>query len=201
YLRTNWLTAISLVIPALRIFRIFRVLRVLRAARTLRAMSFIRVLSSINRGMRAMANAMGRRGVGYVVALTAIVTFVGAAGMAYFENPAAVPSSDASGTESSTGIRSYGEAVWWTAMIMTTMGSDYWPKTVEGRILCLLLSLYALSVFGYITATIASYFIGQNQSAPSENKASLSDLRDELAALRAQLAVLAERAKQPGEGG
>lgn len=34
------------------------------------------------------------------------------------------------------GIDSYGTALWWTAMILTTMGSDYWPKTAEGRILC-----------------------------------------------------------------
>ena len=50
------------------------------------------------------------------------------------------------------GLRSYWDAVWWTAMIMTTIGSDYWPKTTEGRLLALLLSVYAFSIFGYITA-------------------------------------------------
>jgi voltage-gated potassium channel len=33
YLRRNWLTVISLLVPALRIFRIFRVMRLLRLAR------------------------------------------------------------------------------------------------------------------------------------------------------------------------
>ncbi len=42
------------------------------------------------------------------------------------------------------------------------MGSDYWPRTPEGRILCLLLALYAFAVFGYVTATLASYFIGRD---------------------------------------
>lgn len=36
YLKSNWLTVIALVVPALRVFRIFRVVRVLRAASTLR---------------------------------------------------------------------------------------------------------------------------------------------------------------------
>lgn len=33
-------------------------------------------------------------------------------------------------------------------MLLTTMGSEYWPQTAEGRILCLLLSVYAFAVFG-----------------------------------------------------
>ena len=36
YLKRNWVTAISLLIPALRIFRIFRVFRLLRLARPIR---------------------------------------------------------------------------------------------------------------------------------------------------------------------
>jgi len=42
------------------------------------------------------------------------------------------------------GPYSCGEALWWTAMIMTTMGSQYWPQTIEGRMLCVFLALYAL---------------------------------------------------------
>src|SRR4051812_24831531 len=33
YLKTNWLTALALLVPALRVFRIFRVFRILRATR------------------------------------------------------------------------------------------------------------------------------------------------------------------------
>ncbi len=29
------------------------------------------------------------------------------------------------------------------------LGSEYWPQTVEGRVLCLLLAFYAFGVFGY----------------------------------------------------
>lgn len=37
YVKDNWLTAISLLVPALRIFRAFRVFRILRLARAARA--------------------------------------------------------------------------------------------------------------------------------------------------------------------
>ena len=83
------------------------------------------------------------------------------------------------------GFHSFGDAVWWTAMIMTTMGSAYWPQTTEGRALCFLLALYAFAVFGYVTATIASFLL-EKQPPPAMTPASseLSKLRDEIRLLR-----------------
>lgn len=148
YIRRNLLTAVSLAVPALRMFRALRALRMLRYARVARTTRLVSTIGSMNRGMRILRSTMSRRGLGYVVLLTLLFTFTGAAGMYFFENN--VPG----------GFRNYGDALWWTAMIMTTMGSQYWPQTPEGRLLCLLLSLYALAVFGYVTATIATFFIG-----------------------------------------
>jgi voltage-gated potassium channel len=190
YLQRNWLTAISLVLPALRLLRIVRVVRVLRAARAARSLSLIRVVSSLNRGMRALGKTLGRRGIGYVVALTVLITFGGAAGMYAFENPQALAMAGVvDQAQPSVGLGSYGEAVWWTAMIMTTLGSEYWPVTVEGRVLGWLLSLYAFAVFGYITATIASFFVGQD-AEPGATGGDTAALRDEIAALRQELRAL-----------
>ncbi len=61
-----------------------------------------------------------------MVGLTVIVTLIGAAGIYAFERQ----------LSDGTGITDYGTALWWTAMVMTTMGSDYFPKTAEGRVLC-----------------------------------------------------------------
>lgn len=175
YLKSNWLTALSLLLPALRVFRVFRVFRVVRAARGVR---LVRVLTSLNRGMRALGLSLGRRGFGYVAALTLLVTVAGAAGMYTFEN-------DAPG-----GLTSYGDALWWTAMIMTTMGSAFWPQTPEGRVLCVVLALYAFGVFGYVTATLATFFVGRDAEAAEgeiAGAAALQALREEIAALRADL--------------
>ncbi len=182
YLRSNWLGAISLAIPALRIFRITRVIRLFRLARVGRGLRLVRVVSSLNRGMRALGASLSRRGFGYVIALTALVTFASAAGMFAFENHPG-------------GLDTYGEALWWTAMIMTTFGSQYWPETFEGRTLNILLALYAVGVFGYVTATLATYFIGRDADSPEAELAGqreLVALRDEVAALRSELRAVAE---------
>ena len=147
YVRQNWLTAISLLLPALRVLRLFRAFRLLRAVRATRSVSFIRLVTSLNRGMRALGATLGRRGIGYVAALTAIMTFTGAAGMAYFEHPAALREAEyALAADGAVGLASYGEALWWTAMIMTTMGSEYWPKSAEGRMLAVLLALSLIHI-------------------------------------------------------
>lgn len=122
YRRKRWVTAISLVLPAFRLLRIVRVARVARLARTARGLRLARLLGAINRSMRALAIGLGRRGLGYLVLLTLLVTITGAAGMYRFEL-------DAPG---GPGFANYGTAVWWTAMLLTTMGSDYWPRTPRG---------------------------------------------------------------------
>jgi voltage-gated potassium channel len=181
YLRRNWLAVIAVVAPALRIARVARVLRigrVARASQAVRGMRLLRMLTSINRGMSALSRTMRRRGFGYVVLLTITVTLVAAAAMYSFEH------------ETARGPGSYGEALWWTAMMITTMGSDYWPGTVEGRILCLLLAVYAFAIFGYVTATIASFFIGKDASEDQQQQAlvaAIASLREEVESLRRNL--------------
>jgi voltage-gated potassium channel len=113
-----------------------------------------------------------------VVASTAIVTLVGAAGMYAFERD--VPN----------GLENYGTALWWTAMLMTTMGSDYFPETPEGRILCFLLAVYGFAVFGYVTATIATFFLGrdaEDNEAEIAGTKSIQALQEEIAALRTEI--------------
>jgi voltage-gated potassium channel len=195
YLRENWLTAVALLLPAFRVLRLLRAFRVLRAARAARSLTLVRLITSLNRGMRAINRTVGRRGVGYVVSLTALVTVGGAGGMAHFESPASLHEAGfADLAAAGGGLSGYGEALWWTTMVMTTMGSEYWPKTAEGRLLSVLLALYAFAVFGYITATIASLFVGQDVAArvASGDPGDAAALRAEVAALRAQVASLGE---------
>ncbi|MCC7451855.1 MAG: potassium channel family protein [Anaerolineae bacterium] len=194
YLRRHWLTAVSLVLPALRILRIFQAFRALAAVRAVRTVGLLRLITSVNRGMGAIGRTLGKRNIGFVIALTIIVIFVGAAGIAAFENPAALrEAGHAAEADRGGGIRSYGEGVWWAAMIAATMGSDYWPKTAEGRILCWLLALYAFATFGYVTATIASHFVGQDRETEQTNPPDQAALQTEIAALRTQLAELSQR--------
>lgn len=161
YLRTHWLTVLSLVLPALRILRLASALRLLRAGRVVRGVGLLRVFTSINRGLASLRVTAARRGVGYVITATALVMVVGAAGMAFFESPTSVAGNADSLAEASE-IRDYGDAFWWTAYAMTT-GAPNTPITGEGKVLGWLLSLFGLGVFGYLTATLASHFIERDR--------------------------------------
>lgn len=189
FLRRNWLTAASLALPALRVLRVFAVARAFRLARVARGLRLVRVVGSLNRGMRTLDRVLRRRGFGYVVALTLLVALVGAAGMFALER-------DASGGA----LDGYAEALWWTGMVLTTLGSEYWPRTPEGRLLTLFLSVYAVSIFGYIAATLASYFVERDAEQAKQGvagQASVDALRAEIAALRDEL----RRARRPADGG
>ena len=171
FLRKNWLTVISLILPALRVLRFARILRALRGVR------LVKVVASLNRGMKSLGKTMKRRGVVYVVVLTLAIIFGGGAGMYAFERVAP-----------GGGFGSYWDALWWTAMLLTSLGSEYWPQTTEGRALCLLLGIYGFAVFGYITATLASFFVGRDaeeKDAPVAGTADIRALRGEVQALRA----------------
>jgi voltage-gated potassium channel len=159
FLKTNWLTAVSLVIPALRVFRLLRILRLLRGVR------LIKIVASLNRSMKSLGATMKRRGFAYVMLLSLVVTFGGAAGMYGIE-------------KGNQGFESYGMALWWTAMRVITAGSDFWPSTAEGRVLAFILSLFGYAVFGYVTATLATFFIGRDAEEKDAPVAGAKDVTE-----------------------
>ncbi|WP_274425531.1 ion transporter [Chelativorans sp. YIM 93263] len=174
FLRTNLITVIALIAPA---FRFLSALRFLRLARGLR---LVRIVGTANRGLNALGKSFRRRGVGYVLLATTLVVILGAAGMLAFE-----PAREVEG-----GFTSYADALWWTAMLVSTMGSAFWPVTAEGRALAFLLAIYGLAVFSYITGTFATFFIGQEAEARDGEVAGsreIESLRRELKLLRSEL--------------
>lgn len=185
FLRANWLALVSIVLPALP------ALRALRALQSLRA---VRLVAAIGRIKTDLADLLRQHGLRYVLLLTVVVTFAGAAAMYAVEH----------GTRDS-GFRSYADALWWTAMLITTIGSQHWPSTGEGRILALLLSGYALGVLGYITAALSAFLIGRdplNANAEVPRSRSIDALRAEVVELTRQVEQLVRThaSSPPGTG-
>lgn len=174
FLKKNILTIISLIVPAFRIFRIFRIFRFIRLGRGVR---LIKVVGSFNRGMRSLATTLHKRAVIYVVLLSIIVVLLGAAGMYAFEKGV------------NDGFKTFGSSLWWTAMLVMSMGTENWPKTNEGRFLCMLIVIYGLAVFGYITATIATFFIGKDaqEKTANLNVSEFEDLKKEIHSLKEEI--------------
>jgi voltage-gated potassium channel len=74
-------------------------------------------------------------------------------------------------------------------MRVITAGSDYWPVTPEGRGLAFILALFGYAIFGYVTATLATFFIGRDAE---EEKAPVAGAKD-VAELKKMISVLSEK--------
>jgi voltage-gated potassium channel len=131
--------------------------------------------------MNALGESFRRRGFKYVLFVTLVVVFGGAAGMFALE----------SARDISGGFETYGDALWWTAMLMTTLGGAYVPQTAEGRILNFILALYAFVSFGYITATLATFFVERDAQKREKEKFSeqptLAEVQTEISEMRKEI--------------
>lgn len=143
YLRRNWLTAISLVIPFLRAFR------ALRAVRVLRALNSVRLAAGFNRLARSLRGVLAWTRAGYAAALAATAALLGSAALLMFE--AEAPKSE---------ITDYGEALWWATATLTTVGAASEPVTIGGRIVALILMFGGLVLLGYVAGVVAAVLFG-----------------------------------------
>src|SRR5690606_16533202 len=96
-----------------------------------------------------LSKSFARKVFIYVLGLTVMVVLLGAAGILNFEK------------DVTDYFQGFGSALWWSAMMVTTMGSDYFPKSPEGRFLAFILAFYGFAIFGYVAATFASFLMSR----------------------------------------
>jgi voltage-gated potassium channel len=183
YLKHNWFSAIALVFPP------FRILHALRA---------VALLSNASRDSHELKRLLHGGSAAYVLTLSGVIVIVCAAGIYSLE-------ADAPGAN----ITSVSDALWWASATVTTIGCEKYPVTNEGRVLAVVLMLYALAFAGYVTATLAVLLLGQNQqsSASPPSSSSMppagspappatpdtSGLQAQLAALQGQVQALTDQ--------
>ena len=93
-------------------------------------------------------------------------------------------------------IDSAEEALWWSLVTTTTVGyGDYYPVTLAGRILAMILMVAGVGLFGTFTSLVASRFLG---SGNDDTAAELRLIRGQLDELRK---ALRERDSGPTPGG
>jgi voltage-gated potassium channel len=177
FLKRNWLFVLAILVPVLRFFPFLQRLPLARALTATFGMQVIWMFASADQGLQSLRRTMGRRGTGYALTFTAVVLLAGAAGMLHFENDSADPQ----------GIHNYPKALWWVAMQITNIGSGYRPVTVGGHVICLGISIFAVAIFGYLTAVFAAFFIGRDAADPKSeipNQTSIHQLSAEIVLLR-----------------
>jgi voltage-gated potassium channel len=144
--------------------------------RPLRLLRFLVLLRMINR--RATASLHGRI-VAYVVASAGLVLLISALAML-----------DAEQHNRHANITSFGDALWWAAATMSTVGyGDRYPTTTDGRVIGAGLMVAGIALLGVITATFASWLIAQVRETETEAQTAT---RGDIDQLRAEIARLTQ---------
>nr|WP_276511679.1 potassium channel family protein [Leifsonia aquatica] len=109
-----------------------------------------RLLGSLQRipVLRGNSAAHLRRRI-LIIAATFVVMFIYVIALTEYQIERYAPGSN---------IHSFGDAVWWACVTMATVGyGDYYPVTVPGRILAVVLMIGGIAIVGTASATIVSY--------------------------------------------
>jgi voltage-gated potassium channel len=183
--RRRWFDlAIIMVSPPFLVPDLFEGVRSIRALRFIR---LFRALAVAAIGIRSGRRLMARRRMLFVGTVGLVTVLAGA--FAVFVAEAG----------SSSSIRSYRDALWWSFVTATTVGyGDLSPVTWEGRAVAVLVMLVGIGIIGVFTGTVASVFLDSEQ-APQNDA-----VESRLAAIEAKLdQLLIERAengaRQPDE--
>ena len=86
-------------------------------------------------------------------------------------------------------IHTYGEAIWWACVTVTTVGyGDYTPVSPTGRGIATLMLFNGVAIISVITATISSRFVSNPDKG--ELPVTLDDVDERLARIEAALAAM-----------
>ena len=137
YMSRHWYDVALIALPLLRPLRLLRLLALARL---------------LNRS--ATSSLVGR------VTTYAVGTSLMALGLG------AIAVLDAEQDAPTANITTFGDALWWSATTVTTVGyGDYFPVTTQGRLIAVALMLVGIALIGVITASVAAWMVAQVQRA------------------------------------
>jgi voltage-gated potassium channel len=142
YVTHHLVDLLVIAVPVLRPLRLLRLLRLLRITRAALILS-----SALKRARQLLTH----HGLHYVLlSVLAIVGVCSALELAFEEHaPGAT-------------IHNFGDALWWSISTVTTVGyGDKYPVSAGGRGVAVVLMITGIGLVGVLSATVASYFVGQ----------------------------------------
>ena len=171
WLRANWLDVLIVGVVAFPLLRFLGFYRYLPAVRVLRLAWLGAILGEALRGHLRL---FGRGQVHNILMAGVIVVFVGAVLVHRSEEAVA-----------EANIKSFGDAIWWAVVTITTVGyGDKYPTTPPGRVVAAGIMVLGIGLFGLLTASLSSFFLSQGQNSE------LVRLQSEVAGLRQEMAAL-----------
>jgi len=165
-LRTHWLDAVIVVVsvpvwPA-----------VLQGARVLRLLRLVRLLAFGARAVTAARRLFSPAGLRYVAPLVAFLVVIAGAAIS------SVDPDDVHDIE---------DGIWWALATVTTVGyGDVVPHSTAGRAVAVVVMLFGIAFFSFLTAAISATFVKQDER-PDELRHRLAELAGVLDAVAARL--------------
>ncbi len=145
FFRRQWLQAVMLTVPALRLLRFLRLLRLGRA------LPAARVVSSSYRSA-GTAKRLARSRLGYLAGIS-VVAAVGLAELAYlFER-----------NHPDRAFDSFGHALIWSFSTVLALQGDPLPASVAGRIAMLVGFAFGLVIVTSLAATLGAFFVEERR--------------------------------------
>lgn len=124
-------------------------LRPLRVARVARALRVTRLGMLLGSGTQRSKGSLRNAAVLYALVVSGALTLL-----------CSVLILDAERGDPKANIRSYGDAIWWALTTVSTVGyGDHYPVTALGKVVAMVLIVAGVSLFGVVTAAVASYFV------------------------------------------
>jgi voltage-gated potassium channel len=149
-------------VPVFRVARIARVARIIRVLRGVRASKHLLQFVLVHRARNTFLAVVFGSFVLLLFSVVAIVTV----------EPTFEPR----------------EAFWWCVFtLITGEYGDFYPQTVEGRVITVLLMTAGVALFGTFTASVASFFVEEEQE---EDERRDEDMRQEIKRLTEEVSQL-----------
>ena len=164
---------------------------VILALPMLRPLRLLRLLTLLRLMKKFAGHALRGRVVTYALGGSVVGVYVGALAVLDAEQ-------DADGSN----IRNFGDALWWAAVTLTTVGyGDHYPVTFIGRCVAVVLMVCGLGLVGVIAAAIASWLVEQvGTRADDVSTAAEVATKVELERVSAQLAALTALIEEHNRG-
>jgi voltage-gated potassium channel len=111
-------------------------------------LKLIRVITYVLRLIHNIKDILYTNGFIYSLGSATIITIIGSFAIYYLEK------------DTSTTIKSYADALWWSIVTVTTVGyGDISPSTAAGRVIAAILMLSGIGFLSMLTSTVSTYFI------------------------------------------
>lgn len=138
----------------------------------------LKILSVFTNGSKVLRGRGALNATRAVVLSAALLIWIAAVAILGFERG-----------ETGSNINNFGDAIWWALVTTTTVGyGDYFPVTLEGRIVAAALMVLGISLIGVVTASVAAWFVRLTTAESDErDEASIAKNEKEIRRLHSKI--------------